>query len=64
MYRAIFWSRFANYDYSQWLEACGLNQVARSRHFLAVEGPRDSIHNFEVESGIDLLEVIQLETVH
>jgi hypothetical protein len=64
MYRAIFWSRFADHDYKNWLHSHNLNQVARSRHFLAVEGGRDDIHNFEMESSLELLEVIQLVTVH
>jgi hypothetical protein len=60
MYRAIFWSPFADFDYNRWLNAHGLQQVARSRHFLAVDGQRDAIHNFEQESSLELREVISL----
>jgi hypothetical protein len=61
-YRAIFWSRFANQDYRKWLKSHGLRQVAASRHFIAADGSRDAIHNFETESSLELLEVIELET--
>jgi hypothetical protein len=64
MYRAIFWSAKPDFDVVKWLRSHGLRQIATSRHFIAVDGPRDAIHNFWTESSLELMEVTSLENAN